>query len=367
MKRSITITVITSALLFASTGVSGQDRKRRVDAFIREEMAKQHIPGAAVAVLRNGKVELMDGYGLANVELKIPVTPHSMFQIASTTKPFTAMAILILTEDGKLSLEDKAAKYLPWLPAVYSEVTVRQLLTHTSGVNRDVRTENVDNFTLDEFKKRLAVASVSFKPGEKWEYANTGYILLGMIIEAVSGKSYGEFLRQRIFKPLGMKNSSYNETPDKAKNRALGYDWVGNNYQPSPYFHGGYGAGALISSAADLAKWEQALDAKKILKQSSYDLMWTSVRLKDGKPFTFDWRGEQSGYGFGWFLAGYKGHKVFTHGGVLSGFSSVINRFVDDKLTVIVLANSKAGAVRLGHAEILANGIADLYFSDSTK
>jgi CubicO group peptidase (beta-lactamase class C family) len=343
-----------------------QGRKLQVDSYIREQMAKLHIPGAGVAVIINGKVELMKGYGLANVERNVPVTSNTMFQIASTTKPFTAMAIMMLAEDGKLSLDERAAKYLPWLPAIYSDVTLRQLLTHTSGVNRDVRTGNVDNFTLDEFKKRLALAPASFKPGERWEYANTGYILLGAIIEVISGESYGDFLTRRIFKPLGMNNTRYNETPGGSTTRAVGYDWLDGAFRQSPYFAGGYSAGALVSSVADMAKWERALNAGKLLKQSSFEQIWSPVKLANGQPRSFEFRGEQAGYGFGWFLTSYKGHKLFTHGGVLSGFSATINRFVEDKVTIIVLTNSKSGADRIGYADVLANGIASLYFSASS-
>ena len=272
-----------------------------------------------------------------------------------------------LVEEGKISLDQKVIKYLPWLPAIYSDITVRQLLTHTSGVRRDLRTGDVDNFSLAEFKRRLAVAPASFKPGERWEYANTGYIILGMLIEAVSGKPYGEFLAQRIFKRLGMNNTKYNEPSGTIKNRAIGYDWQGNAYQPSPYFAGGYAAGALISSAADLAKWEQALNNMKLLKRQSFEQIWRPVSLDNGHPLSFEFRGEQSGYGFGWFLTSYKGHKLYTHGGTLSGFSSVINRFVDDKVTIIVLTNSKAGADKIGYAEVLGRGLANLYLSDSSK
>ena len=368
MNQIIRFTVIVSALLAALITVSGQEKKLQLDNYIKEEMAKRHIPGAAVAVLRNGKVELMKGFGLADVERNIPVTPDTMFQIASTTKPFTAMAIMMLVEDGKLSLDEKAMKYLPWLPAIYSEVTVRQLLTHTSGVNRDVRTANVDNFTVDEFRKRFAVAPMAFKPGEKWEYSNNGYILLGLIVESVSGKPFGEFLKQRITKPLGMNNTSYNVPPtDKMKNRAVGYDWLENSYKPSPYFHGGYTGGAIVSTISDLAKWEQALATGKLLKQSSLEQIWTPVKLINEKPLSFEFRGEQSGYGFGWFLTSYKGRKLFTHGGVISGFSSQILRFADDKITIIVIANSKSGADRIGYAEVLANGIANILFDNSSQ
>lgn len=367
MKRIISLVITGSVLLTASAAASAQSRRLPVDSYVQGEMAKLHIPGAGVAVLRAGRIELMKGYGVANVERNLPVTPDTAFQIASTTKPFTAMAVMMLVEDGNVSLDEKAGTYLPWLPPPYGNVTVRHLLTHTSGVNRDVRTANVDNFTLDEFKRRFAAAPASFKPGERWEYSNNGYILLGMIIEAASGKSYGDFLRQRIFKPLGMKNTTYNAPPGAAKNRAVGYDWLDNTYKPSPYFHGGYSGGGLVSSVADLAKWARALDDKKLLKQSSFERMWTPVGLSGGRPLSFEFRGEQSGYGFGWFLMTYKGHRLITHGGTVSGFSGQVHRFVDDKITVIVLTNSKSGADRIGYAEVLANGIADLYFSDKSE
>jgi len=349
--------------LTASITALGQDRRQRVDGLIKAEMARLHIPGVAVAVLRDGKTELLKGYGLANIEQKIPVTPDTVFQIASTTKPFTAMSVMMLIEEGRVSLDEKAMKYLPWLPAIYSEVTVRQLLTHTSGINRDVRTANVDNFSIDEFKRRFATAPVSFKPGERWEYSNNGYILLGLIVEAVSGKSFGENLAQRIARPLGMNNTGYNEPPtDKMKNRAIGYDWLENTYQPSPYFSGGYTGGAITSTASDMAKWGRALSTGKLLRQSSFEQIWTPVKSTDGQPRSFEFRGEQSGYGFGWFLTSYKGRKLFTHGGTVSGFSSQVHHFVDDKVTIIVLTNSKSGADRIGFAEVLARGIADLYF-----
>ncbi|MBA4183090.1 MAG: beta-lactamase family protein, partial [Acidobacteria bacterium] len=175
-----------STFLFCSTVFAQTDK---IDKAIREEMAKQHIAGTSVAVLRNDKLVLTKGYGLANIEQSIPAAPKTKYQIASTTKPFTATAIMMLVESGKILLDEKAAKYLSNLPAQYSEVTVRQLLTQTSGVNRDLRTGNIDDFTAAEFWKRLAAAPVSFKPGEKWEYSNTGYILLGMVIESVTRKT----------------------------------------------------------------------------------------------------------------------------------------------------------------------------------
>ena len=367
MKISTTVAAM-GIFLLASSSIFGQAREQQLDTYIKAEMAKLHIPGAAVAVLRNGKTELLKGYGLANVERNIPVAPDTVFQIASTTKPFTAMSVMMLVEKGKVSLDEKAMKYLPWLTAIYSEVTVRHLLTHTSGINRDVRTANVDNFTIEEFKRRFAAAPMSFKPGERWEYSNNGYILLGLIVEAVSGKAFSEFLAQHITKPLGMNSTGYNEPPsDKMKNRAAGYDWLENAYQPSPYYFGGYTGGAIVSTISDMAKWERALYSGKLLKKSSFAQMWTPVKIANGQPLSFEFRGEKSGYGFGWFLTSYKGLKLFTHGGTVSGFSSIIHRFVDDKVTIIVITNSKSGTDRIGYSDKLANGIADLYFANSAN
>lgn len=331
------------------------------DDVMREQMAKRHIAGTSVVVVRNGKIVFARGYGSANIEQSMPATSNTIYQIGSTTKPFTATAIMMLVQNGSVSLDEKAAKYLPKLPAQYSDVTIRQLLTHTSGVNRDLRTGNADDFTVDEFWKRLATASVSFKSGERWEYSNTGYILLGMIIESVTGKSYGEFLNERIFKPLGMKDTKYLEPPSKSNDRAVGYDWTENAFRPSPYFSGGYAAGGLVSTATDLAKWDAALDAEKLLRQTNLEQMWMPAKLSNGKLVTFDFRGVQTSYGFGWFLTSYRGHKVVTHGGTVSGFSSQIMRFPDDKITIIVNSNSKSGADRIGHAEYLTQSIADIY------
>ena len=362
MKRVITVF---SALLIASAA-AGRGGKTQVDDYVMAEMTKRHIPGVALAVIRDGRVELKKGYGLANVEQKMPVTPDTVFQIASTTKSFTAMAIMLLAEDGKISLDERAIKYLPWLPAVYQEVTVRQILTHTSGVNRDVRTANVDNFTIEEFKRRFIAAPPSFKPGERWEYSNNGYILLGMIIEAAAGKSYGQFLNDRMFKPLGMKNTRFLEPPGKIKNRAAGYEWQENTYHPSPYFSGGFAAGGLLSNLSDMVKWSAALDSEKLLKRASLEQMQMPAKLGDGQAVSFTYRGEPTSYGFGWFLGSYRGHKLATHGGVLSGFSSSVHRFVDDRITIIVLCNSKegerrAGEDRMGQADALARDIADIY------
>ncbi|MFN2509557.1 MAG: serine hydrolase [Chthoniobacterales bacterium] len=331
------------------------------DGAVREVMAKRQVAGASVAVVRDGKLALARGYGSANIEKSLPATPETVYQIGSTTKPFTALAIMMLVEQGRIALDDKAAKHLPKLPASCREITVRQLLTHTSGVNRDLRTENADDFSIDDFWRRLANAAPSFIPGEKWEYSNTGYILLGLIIEAVAGKPLGDFLQERIFKPLGMQDTSYLASPGQSAKRAIGYEWVDNAFRPSPYFSGGFGAGGLVSSVTDLARWSAALETEKLLKRSSVAQMWAPATLKDGKAVSFEFRGQPASYGFGWFLTSYRGRKLITHGGTLSGFSSQVLRFPDEKITIIVNSNSKAGADRIGHAELLAQSVAQIH------
>ncbi len=346
--------------------------EKKVDEFLKTEIEKRHIPGASVAIVRGGKIVLTKSYGLSNVEQSIKATPDTKYQIGSTTKSFTAMAMMILVENNQISLDEKAAKYLSEMPAKYSEITVRQLLNHLSGVNRDLRQDNADDFSVDEFWKRLEKEPISREPALAWEYSNTGYILLGFMIERVTKKSYGEFLTERIFKPLKMKNTKFLEPPNADKNRAVGYEWKVGKYIQSPYFSGGFGAGGLISTASDMAKWETALSTEKIIRKSSLEQMWMPAASGDGKQVNLKLLGESASYGFGWFLSSFRGHKLVTHGGVLSGFSSSVYRFGDDGLTIIVLCNSKEGerkegVPRIGQADALAKDIADIYFPKTTE
>lgn len=368
IRRKITVALASVLLLLAATAA----RADRLDEIIRAEMERRHIPGASVAVIRNNRVVLERGYGLANVERSFRATPRTKFQIASTTKVFTAAAVMLLVEDGKLSLDERAARHLAWLPQKYESITVRQLLTHTSGVNRDLRTANEDDFTAEEFRRRLAAAPASFAPGERWEYANTGYILLGMIIESASGKTYGDFLDARVFRPLGMRDTKFLEPQKETRDRAVGYEWRDNAYRRTTYFSGGFAAGGLVSSASDVAKWVRALEAGRLLRRESLEQLRTHARLSNDQPVKFTFRGEPANFGLGWFLTSYRGRKVVSHGGVLSGFSSIVNRFVEDDVTVVVLCNSKEGERipgqdRMGQAEVLAQIVAARYVPALTK
>lgn len=353
---------LTGGETLADAYPQGSDRRKpdldSIDSYIKAEIKKRRIAGLSAAIIDNGKVVMAKGYGMANVEQKAPASPDTMYQIASLTKPFTATAVMMLVEEGKISLDEKAWRYLEWLPPFYRDITVRQLLTHTSGVNRDLRRDNLDAFTEEEFRKRLANSPVSFKPGERWQYSNTGYILLGMIIEAASGKPYGEFLSERIFKPLGMNNTRYYDPPGSNRNRAIGYEWREKAFIQSPYFPGGFAAGGLVSTVSDISKWEIALSSEKLLKRSSLEQILKPARLGNGEEASFRFDEEPASYGFGWFLTRYKGHKLVTHGGAVSGFSSVINRFTDSKITIILLLNTKMSGV-----DKIVQGISNLALS----
>jgi D-alanyl-D-alanine carboxypeptidase len=326
-----------------------------VDAVVHKAMQTRRFPGVSVAVIEDGRVVLAKGYGLADVEKSIPATERTVYQLASVTKPFTAMATLMLVEDGKLSLDGKLTQILPGLPAAWAPVTVRHLLTHTSGIKSytdvfgEKKIADSQVFTRDEILALVKDAPLAFTPGERFAYCNTGYYLLGMIIEKVSGRPYAAFLGDRIFKPLGMSSTSLDDYADARPVRARGYSYVNGQTRPADHTHPSqpFSAGALVSTVVDLAKWDAALSARKLLKPASYETMWTPMRLNDGKAST---------YAMGWQVDPYRGHTRHGHGGGISGFSTFFARFPDDRITVIALVNQGGGA-----AGSLVNGIAEVY------
>jgi D-alanyl-D-alanine carboxypeptidase len=326
-----------------------------LDALVLKSMQTRQFPSASVAVVRDGQIVVAKGYGLSDVEKAIKATDQTVYQLASVTKQFTAAAVLLLVEDGKVSLDAKVTEVLPGLPAAWSPVTVRHLLTHTSGIKSytDVFGEKkvADSlvFTSTEILALVKDAPLQFAPGERFAYCNTGYYLLGMIIEKTSGKPYATFLTERIFKPLGMTSTGIDDYADARPIRAKGYATTNGQTKPAEHTHPTqpFAAGALISNVVDLAKWDAALAARTLLKPASYDAMWTPARLNDGKAST---------YAMGWQVEPYRGHARQAHGGGISGFSTFIARFPDDKVTIVALVNQGGGA-----AGSLVNGIADIY------
>lgn len=334
--------------------LSTQSYADAVDDYVRKRQKDAHVPGIAIAVLKDGKVVRKQGYGFADLEHKARVTTDTAYQLASVTKQFTAAAIMMLVEDGKLRLDDKASQYLTDLPAAWNEVTIRQLLNHTSGIKSYTNMPDFGKTARKDFSHREILALVAkepleFGPGSGWNYNNTGFFLLGMVIEKLSGKSYNDFLTERIFKPLSMNRTRVNDLQAVVAGRARGYTWDGTTVRNGEYVSPTqpYAAGALISTIDDMAKWEGALTSGKLLNPSSWDQMWTTTRLTTGKI---------EPYGFGWHVDELNGHKLIEHSGGIPGFSTDIARFADDHVTVIVLCNSDRA-----NASSLANGIARHY------
>ena len=312
-------------------------RADRVDEYLKSEMTKRHIPGLSVAVVQDGKVVKEQGYGLANLESSVPATPDTVYLLASMSKQFTAAGILLLVRDGKVGLDDTVGKYLDGLPKTWRGVTVRQLLNQTSGIpewNPDSDKDPLlKTYTLAEIARRAAVKPLAFAPGTRFEYSNTNYTLLAGIIEKASGGPYGDFLRARIFGPLGMTKTGVYDPMEITANRAAGYVRLGgklfNNtftYDPSILA----GAGGLQSTAGDLVKWDAALAAGTLLPPSMLAQMWTPPALPGGA---------RSEYGMGWVNQTVNGHRILWHNGELPGSLGFLGRFPDDHLTVILLSN----------------------------
>lgn len=314
----------------------------QVDRVVEQQRTLQRVPGLSLAVCRDGKLIKAAGYGLANVELDVAVTPETIFQTGSVGKQFTATAVMMLVEEGKIGLDDKITKYLPESPAIWKGVTVRQLLTHTSGIadyggEEDTMGKGVINFRKDYTEEELIQAfskmPMDFGAGTKWSYSNTGYVLLGIIIHRASGEFYGDFLRQRIFKPLGMNATRIISEADIVPHRSSGYRLVKGELKNQEWVSPSLNTtadGALYTNVLDLAKWDAALYQRKLVKPSSYEAMWTPARLNDGETVP---------YGFGWDLQEKDGHPAVSHDGAWQGFTMNITRFLDPHLTVIVMTN----------------------------
>jgi CubicO group peptidase (beta-lactamase class C family) len=333
-------------ILLLSTVCLAQDLPAaKIDDYIRAEMQSQQVPGVALAVVKDGKVVLARGYGFANVEHQVPVKAETIFQSGSTGKQFTATAVMMLVEEGKLSLEDKITKYFTDAPESWRDITVRHMLTHTSGMTDyppdfDMRRD----YTEDELFERIKTIPLAFQPGEKWSYSNIAYVMLGILIHKVSGKFYGDFLQERIFKPLGMSTARVISEADIIPNRAAGYRLVNGQLKHQSWVSPSLNTtadGALYLTVYDMAKWDAALYTDKLLKRATLEQMWTPVKLNNGKTHP---------YGFGWSLGEVRGHRIIEHGGSWQGFKAQITRYVDDKLTVILFANQvRANQTKLAH------------------
>ncbi len=334
--RFTRLTSIAIVLICAHSAIAQSKISASVDQYVRSEMQHEHIPGLALLVSRDGKIVLAKGYGWSNVELQVPVKPETVFQSGSMGKQFTATAVMMLVEEGKIGLDDPIAKYFEGAPESWNDVTIRELLSHTAGFtdypkNFDFRRD----YTEAQLLKIVEGIPLAFPPGTKWSYSNLGYLTLGVLIHRVTGKFYGDFLQQRIFQPLDMSTTRIISEADIVPNRAAGYRLVKGKLKNQEWVSPTLNTtadGALYFSILDLAKWDAALYTEKLLKRSSLDEMWTVAKLKNGKPNSDD-------YGFGWEIWTKSGHRIVGHGGAWQGFRTHISRYVDDKLTVVVLTN----------------------------
>jgi CubicO group peptidase (beta-lactamase class C family) len=331
--------------LIAGVGMRNQGQSvpgapaRDIDAILAA-VYKPGGPGAAAIVVKDGRILLRKAYGLADVELEVPMRPEMVFPLASITKQFTATAILKLAEQGRLSVSDEITRFLPGYPTRGARITIEHLLTHTSGISSltdlvDLRAaSSQDARVTDLITDWVKDQPLDFAPGERWAYLNWGYSLLGAIVEQASGQGYAEFLRQQIFDPLGMVHTSYADNRRVVPLGVPGYELRdGRLLKPPPgrgrVLHPG-GASALLSTIDDLALWNEALCSEKVLGRASLERMFTPYRLKNGRSTL---------YGYGWSLGQYEGRPVEEHAGGAPGFLAHVLRMPEDHVYVAILSN----------------------------
>jgi len=343
----------------ASTGA----QERQVDSLVQRWMAEHHLPGLALAVRRDGHVIHARGYGTRDLAGREPVTPDTPFQIASITKALTATAVMQLVEAGRIALDDSVGRHLADVPATWRAVTLRQLLTHTSGIPSisgfDRPPCNAGkspaSYERGDVLREVSCLPLAFAPGERWEYGDTGYYLLSLVLTAVSGKSYEAHMTDHVFRPAGM-------TPTRVQRRPP----LSNIAQPARWESGAYvavapfdpmvdeGNGAIVSTVLDLALWDAALDANTLVSARTRDAMWTPAALREGV----------ASYGLGFGLTPFSGHRRVGHNGGGPGSSTAFAKFPDDRLMVVVLAR---GELPGGAAQRFANEIAAVYLTPAPR
>lgn len=322
-------------LLLSFASAAAQDLTPKFDEYLSALVDQGRFTGA-VLVARDGRVVFTKGYGFANVEFDAANTPETRFRLGSITKQFTAAAILLLQERGKLSVQDAICKYQENCPAAWSEVTIHHLLSHTGGIpsftsSPDYLPKMMMPVTTQDMIARFKDKPLDFKPGEKWSYSNSGYYLLGCVIEKAAGESYESFLQKNVFDPLKMANTGYEHHDTILKKRATGYSLVKGKKVNSAYIDmtQPYAAGALYSTVGDLFLWNEGLYSGKLISAKSLEAMTTPVR---------------NNYGYGLGVDSKSNRKKISHGGGINGFSTYISRYADDKITVVVLGNADYGA-----------------------
>jgi CubicO group peptidase (beta-lactamase class C family) len=323
----------------------------KIDDYVKAQMEQRRIPGLALAIVKEGRATKYEAYGLANLELKAPAHKDTVFEIGSVTKQFTAALIVMLAESGKLGLDDKITKFFDNTPPSWQGITIRHLLTHTSGLRNYTGLpgfEVTKKLDAQKFVATIGAESLESKPGEAFKYCNSGYNLAGYIIEKVTGKTYWEVLRGRILEPLSMRATTSRDLKPIVENRADGYEVEnGKLINRDSDLTDVFAAGAIVSTVGDMLKWNAALDSGKLLSDRSRAAMWAPFTLNSGVKYP---------YGFGWRLDDHKGRRTIWHSGSTAGFTASLLRFPDEKLAIIVLCNLG----EQGAATHVAKGLADL-------
>lgn len=324
--------------LTAQVAEPTSDQLAEMDRQIRALMTENRIPGVLIGVAARGRLIHTKSYGMADVELRVPVSDSSVFEIGSISKQFVAAATMLLVEEGRVGLDDSIQEYLSDLPSEWLGVTVRQLLTHTSGIPdyEEIQTYEAYRlrFTPEEIIRVAHSRPMDFEPGTGWYYSNTGYFLLSLIVERVEGRPLGSVLRSRIFEPLGMEQTRMADPEDIIPHRASGY-WVDRMgvtlmNRDATQTSSTLGAGGLVSSVHDMARWDAALYGNQLLSETSKTAMWTTAVLPNG---------DDTGYGFGWSVAEYRGSRALGHNGQVAGFVASFVRLPDVGVAIVVFAN----------------------------
>ena len=338
---------ISALVLFALLGAVVPTHADEVDDLIKREMQTQNIPSLVLAVVKDGKVIKAEGYGLANIKLKMPANADTIYKIASVSKQFIATGIMLLVQEGKIRVDDPVSRYLEGTPDTWKGITIRHLLTHTSGLVREPPGYDPHKIRTDaEVIKSAYPVPLQFPPGDKYQYSNVGYFALAEIIRKSSGQPWSEYLQEKVFSPSGMNATYPTNTKVSLPNRAQGY--VDNNkLREAGEWLALRPSGAFLSTVLDMAKWDAMLYTEQILTDATRREMWAPVKLNNGTTYP---------YGFGWQLEPLSGRRTVYHSGGGPGARTKYVRFLDDRLSIIVLINLDDVDV-----DSIVEGIANFY------
>jgi CubicO group peptidase (beta-lactamase class C family) len=345
MNKIIFVFLFFLVTLSIANAQSREDKQleKKIDDLVTEKL-NSLSPGCAVLIAKKGKVIYEKSFGFANIELNVAMQPEMIFRIGSMTKQYTAISILQLVEQGKISLRDSIQKFIKDFPYKGHTITIENLLTHTSGItDYEVLDAHIPNAIRIDFPAKQLIDSfaklpLEFTPSTKYNYSNSNYFLLGYIIEKVSGQAYKQYLQENVFKPAGLTSTFYDSPTQVVTNRVNGYTKNDAGYKNAGYLSMSmvYSAGALLSNVSDLFKWHQALHAYKLVKKETLEKAFTPYQLNDGKL---------TQYGYGWFVKDFQGSPSIGHGGAIDGFRSMEFYLPDQDVFVAALFNSENDAV----------------------